>query len=266
MKFSIFNFQFSILILVFFFLFSASIYADSVVVEIDTKGERVNAIEGTLVLPKGFDLKSVHTGQSSILIWITQPKLDASTRIIVFAGLTPGGFSGSHSLFSLVGNFEEADLDEVVFRNVKALRDDGEGSEVEVAIGVVGSRDIIDITSPEPFVVTISRDEEIFSNNFFASFQTSDKGTGVLKYEISEKFLLPPSQEDWQEVTSPQEIKDKRNLKKVYVRALDHEGNSRISSTSLPNRKYAIMFFVIIILVPCMLFIRRLQKRFLSSY
>ncbi len=238
--------------------------ANTAFIEVDTKGERVNAIEGTLVLPKSFDLERVETGQSSILIWITQPKFDASSREIVFAGLTPGGFSGGHPIFSLIGDFAEADLKNIVFKSIKGLRDDGEGTEVKVSMSIRESLNVIDTLPPEPFVVVVSKDEELFANKFFASFQANDKGTGILKYEVSEKWFLSPKDEGWQEALSPYEIKDKWNLKKLYIKALDHEGNSREVSTSLPNRKYAIMFFVIIILVLCIFLTRRLRRHFSS--
>src|SRR5688572_6190377 len=78
----------------------AVLHAGTWAVEVDTGTEMINAIEGSLVLPKGSSVTNLYTGNSAVVIWITKPDLNSSTSTIPFAGMTPGGVRGKYQLFS----------------------------------------------------------------------------------------------------------------------------------------------------------------------
>lgn len=236
-------------------------WATSAVIEVDTGGETINAIEGSLTLPSGMKVSDVYTGDSAILIWITTPKVIEGSREIFFAGLTPGGFVGKRPLFSISGDFLWSDANKITFGNVRALKSDGEGTEVKVRLSLENSIVVKDDVAPEIFVITLTKQIELHEGRFTAVFQTADKGSGVLRYEMAEKWFFAPRVTDWKQAESPLPINDSLRLKKLYVRALDHEGNYRVSSTPLPNRKFMLSFIVIILLVSCVFLIRLCRRQ-----
>lgn len=241
--------------------------AASAAIEIDTLGATVNALEGDILLPANFVVSSVETGHSIILIWIDGPTINASARNIHFAGLTPGGFQGVAQVFNLVGEFNASDIGKIKFANIRALKNDGEGTGTKVKLSAKSATTLEDKIAPGAFAINIAESLDLFGGRKFATFIAQDKQTGVAKYEVSENYLWP-SEGDWQEARSPYQIKDSFMIKKLYVRAIDQAGNARVESVSLPNRKWLLIFLAIIIAVICTVYLKRRRERqlLLSSY
>ncbi len=245
------------LLITILFAFPVFVSATHIFIEVDTLGESINAIEGNIVLPEGFDLVDINIGNSSITVWIDKPTLNPDEQVIHFSGVTPGGFSGKRIIMSLTGLVRLEDLSEITYKDVVAYKNDGEGTQARVTLMAVRGEIAEDRLAPEPFAITLDKSEYIFDGGLFATFLAQDKGTGVDKYFASEKFLFSPKESDWQEVVSPYNVRDSWLIKKVYIKAVDASGNERIESTALHNRKYLWIFFAIIILVICVHIFRR---------
>src|SRR3989344_5045993 len=159
-------------------------WAVTAVVEINTGMEEINAFEGILVLPENMHTNKIQTGNSIILFWITPPKQIEDT--IIFAGITPGGFSGIYSMFTVSGEFSAKDLERVRFESVNALKNDGSGTSAPATITLSSVELKNDTEPPEDFIPVIANDPNIFSGKWFVAFATQDKGTGINHYEIKE--------------------------------------------------------------------------------
>lgn len=236
------------------FAFPVIVSATHVLVEVDTMGESVNAIEG-MVFVKNSSVGDIRIGGSSVLIWIERPTFDSEVGAIRFSGITPGGFSGKRELFVVEGGGLPSDIS---FGEVVALKNDGKGTEVSVLLSAMSAKSAEDFIAPEPFDLYFSSGSpDIFDGEKFISFVTQDKGSGVARYEVAETFVFGPSDTKWKEVQSPYQIVDNLLIKKVYVRATDMKGNYTVSSTALPNRIYVSLILAIIILASCTLLLRK---------
>ena len=209
------------ILIVIFLILPASALAATAVVEVEVGSENVNALEGTLVLPKNMNVNEIQTGNSSITVWISSPKQVGNK--ITFGGITPGGFTGSQPVFSINGNFEVQDLNEVKFMSVNALKNDGSGTRVavEMSLSLVPFR--ADSELPEEFTPTIANDPNLFAGKYFLVFATQDKGSGIDLYEVRE------GRWGWfSEAESPYELRGQQLDKDIYVKAIDNAGNERV--------------------------------------
>ncbi len=241
------------LLITILFALPMFVSATHVLVEVDTLGESINAIEGSVFVESG-DVGDILIGGSSVLIWVESPTFDSETGVIRFSGITPGGFSGKRELFVIEGGVLPS---EISFGKIIALRNDGEGTEVPTSLKAMSVEVSEDFIAPESFDLYISSSPDIFAGKKFVSFATQDKGSGVARYEVAETLVFRPSNNEWQEAQSPYEIGDKLLIKKVYVKAVDMEGNYVVSSKALPNRVYVLSILAIIVLAVCTLLSRK---------
>ena len=223
-------------------------------IEVDTGRENVNAVEGTLVLPVGTKVKSIYTGRSAILIWVKEPLFDEASRSIIFAGLSPGGFSGKQPLFAVE---VETNLSGALWKETVAYKNDGEGSPVNANFSFSETNMTEDEAPPEPFSLEVAHSPELFDGQYFASFAAQDKITGVQRYEYRTTWLLTPDpDEEWTRVQSPLILSGIESFQRIHVRAVDHVGNFRLQSTAGPY--WGIAFVIGLIIIVCVaLFITR---------
>jgi hypothetical protein len=252
----------SIFITALFILVPTTLFAATVSIEVDAGQATINVLEGTVRLPAGLKVEEIRTGGSALLFWIDEPDYDEASRSIYFAGTTPGGFAGRRELFTITGDFDAGLADSIWFSGVQALRNDGEGSKATVRLRAVAKADIgSDVIPPEPLYIEVGKSQDLFGGGVFVSFVTQDKGSGIERYEVAESFMVRPGEEDWQETVSPYEVKDKTLLKKVYVRAIDRDGNERVGTVGLTYRPYPIWFTAILIVAVCLIYVRRSRAR-----
>lgn len=231
--------------------------AATAVLEIDTGLETVNAVEGIVRVPRGAVIEEIQTGRSAILIWIQAPVWDREKGTITFSGFSPGGFSGKQPLFAISGIFEDSDLPLFAFSGVQVLKNDGEGTLVSAALSVRKGEEVdTDTDPPEPFTLLVSRSQDIFEGRPFISFLTQDKGVGVERYEYASSWFGTPGEDEWARAASPMELSRAELFKRIYVRAVDNNGNVRV--VSMPGSyRYASMLFGIIIILCVLSFLRR---------
>ena len=221
-------------------------YQDEIIgtdVFVDTAGETINAIAGTINFSNNnLKLVEISDGESVINFWLEKPKIDQEK--IAFSGVIPGGYLGKKGkLFSLY--FKTINHGSINFNadNFEILLSDGFGTKVPVSHNNLALEikeginknlkeepKIIDRDSPEPFELVLGRDDLLFNNQWFLSFSAQDKLSGVKEYFVQEKKINNDSlNENWQSVTSPYKLKDQRLTSRVYVKAVDRAGNERLS-------------------------------------
>ena len=203
---------------------------------LDTAGESINAVEGKISFPEALlKLKEIRDGNSTINFWIERPKIKQADAII-FSGIIPGGYQGKKGfLFSAVFKAKESGGGAVEIREAKVLLNDGQGtpaslsiSSFQLNINDVGRRYINDarspdIDSPELFTPEISRDPNIFDGKWFLVFATQDKGSGIDHYKVCEKIKTTCVIAE-----SPYVLQNQNLNRKIFVKAIDKNGNERI--------------------------------------
>lgn len=235
--------------------------------------ESLNAVEGRLVFPADqLIVKEIRDGNSVINFWVEKPRLESS-GVILFSGITPGGFSGANnSIFSVVFEAKNDGIASIVLDGTKALQNDGLGSQAilsthDTAVSIkpgssnVPKETLTDIELPEDFNPTIQSDPNIFGGKYFLVFATQDKISGISNYKVREG--------EWGWFTlaeSPYVLKHQSLDRKIFVKAIDKSGNERIAVLNAQHqapwyRQYTI-FGIISAVVVFGFFLKKLWSRF----
>lgn len=208
---------------------------------LDSQRKKINAISAEIAVPANVNVK-VSDGNSIISNWIETPAV--VNNIVKFAGIIPGGYIGSDgTVLTLLLSSNQPRSANIRFAALpKALLHDGSGTEDTVSV-IAGNLQFsangavvepqIDTTPPEPFVVTITREQTLYGGQYAAVFATQDKGSGIDHYEIlEEKRYNKDSDSNWRVATSPYLLKDQTRSSYVYVKAVDRAGNVRLASVA----------------------------------
>ncbi len=219
-------------------------YPSEVGVFLNTEGVSTNAFEGEIVIPDGVEVAEIRTANSIATIWIEQPHYREG--VILFSGITPGGFTGSQGyLFSIIAVSRNTEPVTFASRNERVLLNDGEGTDAGIVHGSVtlGSTTVTstdnvfippyDAEIPDSFTPMITRDPHIFDGQYFAVFATEDKGSGIWGYEVAERRnwfgeLKSYDQLAWESAQSPYVLQDQTRKSTVYIKAIDYAGNERV--------------------------------------
>lgn len=211
---------------------------------LDTEGEDINAVEGTIIFPADHLLfVEVRDGSSVINLWIEPPALKTREKI-VFSGIVPGGYNGDKGLiFSLVFKANKDGSGLIEIRDSRALLNDGNGSQAalralpfEVTVtGRQGAGDkeqetiAEDREPPESFRPEIAQSPDAFEGKYFLIFAAQDKNSGIDRYEVREGSgsFIP--------ARSPYLLKNRKLDKKIFVKAVDKAGNERVEVLYPPN-------------------------------
>ena len=229
-------------------------HAATALVQVDTKGVNVNAVEGTITWPKSAKIENVSTGNSVIPFWITPPTIKDGS--ITFAGVVPGGFTGTKPLFSIEGAFTADDIKQITFQDVHASQNDGKGTETGIRFLITTSDMPTDTDPPESFVPVVGSSPDLFDGAHFLAFSTTDKGSGIDHYEVREGRFG-----SYVVATSPYKILHQRLDHTLYVKAIDRAGNVRVEEVKAEhvNFMYAIGVLLAILIVALWLRFARLR-------
>jgi hypothetical protein len=235
---------------------------------INTNRKEINAIEGEIILPDNIQLTDINDSKSIISFWVEKPKLN--TEKIIFSGVIPNGFRGiintdslnrqDGQIISLVVKGKQVSSGEVELDKIRVLLNDGAGSEDVVEIagavfevledfveGVVVDKPT-DTTPPEDFPVIFSSDPSIFSGQYFISFNTRDRDSGISFYEVKE------GRGEWRVAESPY-LLENQSVSRVFVKAVDRAGNQKIVEieTGINNTMRNFITFIVILFVVILL-------------
>ena len=213
---------------------------------INTDEESINAIEGKIIFPQDLlEIKKINDGNSIINFWIEKPK-SAPQGPIAFSGIVPGGYNDSRGLiFSIAFLAKKGGGGAIEFSGVKALRNDGQGTEAPLTISNFkflisnqpAGEPIPQITTPktedrnppEEFTPQIAADPAIFDGKWFLVFATQDKGSGIDHYEVCDGKRKCVAAE------SPYLLQNQDLDEGIVVKAVDKSGNER--AVTIPAQK-----------------------------
>ncbi len=237
--------------------------------------ESLNAVEGQLIFPPDLlSVKEIRDGNSVINFWVEKPRIEAS-GVVLFSGITPGGFGGANnSIFSVVFEAKNDGVASIVLQDTKALKNDGLGSQAilsvrNTAVSIkpggsnVPKETLIDKESPEDFNPTIQSDQNIFDGKYFLVFATQDKISGIATYKVRE------GEWGWFTVSeSPYLLKHQSLDRKIFVKAIDKVGNERIAVLNAQHQvpwygQYAI-FGILLVMVIVGFLLKKLWPKFIK--
>ncbi len=244
---------------------------------INTDNEEINAVEGKIIFPQDLlEIKKINDGNSIINFWIEKPK-STSDGHVAFSGIIPGGYNDSQGLiFSVTFLAKKEGSGAIEFSGVKALRNDGKGTEATLTISnfqflisnppTGGSVPQItapkteDLNPPEAFTPQIAADPTLFKGKWFLVFATQDKGSGIDHYEVCEGTRKCVTAE------SPYLLQNQDLDEAIVVKVVDKNGNERVAT--LPPQKsrvwykdYAILGILIIVAIAYLIWKTLWKKR-----
>ncbi len=243
--------------------------------------EPINAIEGQLLVKSPLSVKEINIGSSIVTYWVKQPVWDPVKKTISFGGTIPGGYNGKNGvLFNVIFNAlnsSDDTIDALKFIKTQALINDGLGSVANIntttlsikkdteASNILKDIELYaddykkDSVPPEVFYPQVSRDDRVYVGKWFIVFSTTDKQSGVDRYEIQESKSGNIDSQKWKIAESPYVLEDQQLQSYIYVTAIDKQGNERIIKVSpkylIPwydkykNALYVLGLFLIIIVI-----------------
>jgi hypothetical protein len=257
--------------------------AITIAVRLDTDeaaGECINAIDGVINYTESITPVDISVGRSILPVWVESPNIDKANRRITFAGGIPNGYCGrvegdprlTNVIAELVfrapglqvGAASSSDQADIYFApETKAYLNDGFGTEASLSTlgtrvqlsGVVGNEILddwrlavnADEIPPEEFTITLEKDEFAAEGKYYIVFNTTDKQTGIDRYEVIEesaaeagRFSFGAATAPWLEARSPYVLNDQTLRSTIRVRAIDKAGNEYVA-TLVPENMPALM-------------------------
>lgn len=228
--------------------------------KVSTPDKSINVIDGTLTYDKNkLEIKEVSTGGSLFTLWPKPPVFFNEKGTLSFVGGVPGGFQDKEGevlkIIFLAKSEGEAQID--FLDSFSVFLNDGQGTSINpwlrsLSLNILKKppevpakdewRALVesDKNSPEPFEIIIGKDPNIFNNQYFISFFTTDKESGIDHYEIQERA------ESYVIGSAPYLLKDQELKSAVMVKAIDKAGNERVvklEPTYPPRHFYQTIWF-----------------------
>lgn len=233
----------------------------------------INAVEGTLTLPSGSVAERLYIGESVIQTWIEAPRLvDGKIR---FAGIIPGGFTGSAvagsgltgsaTLFSFEIRGASSPL---VLSGAGAYAHDGVGTRIADVGGQLSERFVAgsalqeeDRTPPEFLDVATLQTESLAEGRPVLTIDSFDAHSGIDRYEVQEGNTM------WSESVGVYEVQDAWGFTPISIRAYDRAGN--FIEKQIPGRNapylylgYALLALLVLSIVSgALVYLRKRRTR-----
>jgi len=257
--------------------------------KISTPDKSVNVIDGTILYDNNkLEIKEVSAGNSLFALWPKPPVFSNDKGTLSFVGGVPDGFQGKEGevlkIIFLAKSEGEAKID--FLDGFSVFLNDGQGTQINpwlrplslniltrpLEIPVKDEWQVLienDKNPPEPFEITLGQEPSIFDNQYFISFFTTDKESGIDHYEVQEgtkPYIVGDS---------PYLLKDQKLRSTIRVKAVDEAGNERIveipaTYPPLPFYKTLIFWIIIaivsaVIIIFSWIVIQRIKKKKIES-
>ena len=257
--------------------------------KISSPDKSINVIDGTILYDNNnLEIKEVSAGNSLFALWPKPPAFSNDKGTLSFVGGVPDGFQAERGeVLKIIFLAKKEGKTQIDFLDgFSVFLNDGQGTQINPwlrplslniskrpsEIPVKDEWQVLiesDKNPPEPFEIIISKDPSIFNNQYFITFFTTDKESGIDRYEIQEG-VGPYVVGD-----SPYLLKDQKLKSVIRVKAVDKAGNERIiempvTYPPLPFYK-TLVFWIIIVIVSVVIIIfswfviQRIKKKKIES-
>ena len=241
---------------------------------LDTEKDAINVVDVSLKFdPEAFQIASLGDGNSAVNFWITKPGFSNDDGLVSFSGMIPGGIMGSEiKLLDL--SFSKAPTSGGNFDvSGSAYLNDGSGKSIPIKgsglinPGSIPGANLSDKIPPESFVPQLVQNDNLYDGRWVLVFSTTDKGSGVVRYEVKEDSLVLGGGEfSSSGAESPYLLNDQKLESDIYVRALDRAGNMREAILEAKNKPFwnwtnAVVLLVLLLLLVVLANINLRRKR-----
>ena len=236
----------------------------SVDIRVNNQDECLNAFDVELLYPQEeIEATVVSRGRSILTLWVEEPLIQHSEGKVSFVGGVPGGYCGripgDPDLTNILATVvfqpenERIQAEEVALEfgpDSSVLLSDGRGTEASLetsgAVYSVGDNPTVDASDwltvarederpPESFTIELGQDDSVFGGEYYITFSTTDKGSGLSHFEVKEEdidregYVRRSDQEArFRQARSPYVLNDQSLNSVITVRAVDNAGNERV--------------------------------------
>lgn len=228
--------------------------------------DEINSVEGSIQIEGDYTIKTITTAGSIFDMWPNKPSFQDG-KISFTGGSVSSVFGNRLKLFSVVVQVDSSE--KIIFSSnqIDAFLNNGIGTKISVdsfekemmfvesdgeQVDMFNSIVLNDQNPPLNFDVIIGKDENTYDGKYFASFNASDKESGIDRYEIIENDIKTPI------LTGTTYILQDQSLKgTLIVKAIDKAGNTQIvqvkvkdvvsEDTSIDWRSVSIAIFILLI-------------------
>ncbi len=237
-------------------------------VRIDTdENECINVVNGVIKYSPDIRAVDVSIGDSILNVWLEDPVINEEAHTITFVGGLPGGYCGRIAGDPSLTNI----LVELVFRSPglsigandknpqvwvdassEVLLHDGLGTKAQlrtegITLTLLDSAGATvddswknrvqeDDTPPSDFSITLANLDTAFDGQYFITFTSQDKQSGIDHYEVMEEpfaefyaFKWGRVDAPWKTTESPYVLVDQTLNSTIRVKAIDKAGNETIA-------------------------------------
>lgn len=230
--------------------------------------ECINLVDAEISYPSTIQAVDTSVGQSILQVWVERPTINAEQSTVTFAGGIPNGYCGripgDPNLTNVVAEivFRHKEPEAVQASSTAEMNfssrttvylNDGNGTAapltaygatLELLPTVTDELDDpwtaaveADTVPPQPFSISLERNDQMFDGDYYIVFNTTDKQTGIAEYEVMEEPLEEQSlfrfgavDAPWQEAASPHRLEDQTLNSTIRVRVTDKAGNEYIAT------------------------------------
>ena len=199
--------------------------------------DEINSVEGNIILEGDYTVKTISTAGSIFDMWPNKPSFENGTISFV-GGSASSVFGNRLKLFSII--LEVHSQEGVTFSSNQTdiflndgigtkIRVDSLKKEIKLPASKRDSKDkfneliLLDREPPFEFEISIGRDANSFDGKYFASFNTTDKDSGIERYEVLENNIETPILTGTTYVLQDQTLKGN-----LIVKAIDKAGNVQV--------------------------------------
>lgn len=247
--------------------------------KISTPDKSINVIDGTITYDNNrLEIKEVSTGGSLFALWPKPPIFSNEKGTLSFVGGVSDGFQGEKGkvlkIIFLTKREGKAQID--FLDGFSVFLNDGQGTSINpwlrpLSLNILKKpaeipakdewRVLIenDKNPPEAFEIIVSKDLGIFHNQYFISFFTTDKESGIDHYEIQE------GAESYIIGNSPYLLKDQTLKSTIKVKAIDKAENERIVELVPEIPQKLVPYWIILFIIVMLVIIGWIIKKFLNS-
>lgn len=240
-----------------------------VTIRFNTEGKTINTLEGLVGVYSSAGPVYIHelsVAGSDFSLWPSKPSLSAGkeSSSISFTGGVPNGINTDDALvFTIALTAENPGEIFIVPVSLTGYLNDGKGTPVSVNGNQLKMyiykadrpphdewQEVVqkDTEPPLPFAITLGQDSSVFDNKKFISFMTTDNGSGIDHYEVTEGDRNPVRS------GTTYVLQDQELEQKITVVAYDKAGNSQ-SATFVTTSQNVGMFGMIIVIGIIIIFI-----------
>ena len=184
-------------------------------VRLESGGQQINAVEGTVVVPEGVVIDQIDTGGSALSLFVERPRHVIADGVIAFTGGATTPLSDGALLFTIHAHGRNIGSYTFSAGATTAYLADGAGTAVAVqgsdaVVAVVeegGAQHMPKREAGTALTAEYGQDPSVFDGKYFIALYGGDTGKGVEHYEVREGWWRAPVSVDSSYMLSDQSLR-----------------------------------------------------------